>query len=87
MNVTADAATPHVVHEFAKNGREVVRAALDVYQGRPVIDLRVFVPSAGGSFVPTRKGLTLSRESLPQLEAAVRALRDAESRTGVSPEL
>lgn len=66
---------PTVVAEFVKNGSEIVRATVQEYDGRPVIDLRVFAARATGEPVPTRKGLTLSRDKLPQLEDAVRALR------------
>jgi len=67
-----------VVYEFAKNGRERIRATLTEYNGHPVADLRVHAPRrADGVFVPTPKGLTVSLASLPELENAVRALRAA----------
>lgn len=69
-----------VVYEFQKNHREVVRATLQEFEGRDVIDLRAFLPrSSDGVLVPTPKGLTVDRCLLPHLEAAVRALRDADS--------
>ena len=59
-----------IVYSFAKNTREEVRVALTEYHGRPLIALRVFY---GG--LPTRKGITLGRDLLPELERAVVALR------------
>lgn len=61
-----------LVYSFAKNTREEVRVALTEYHGRPLIALRVFY---GG--LPTRKGITLGRDLLPELEAAVVRLRAA----------
>lgn len=66
-----------VAYEFIKNGSEVVRATVQEYDGRAVVDLRVFAARASGEPVPTRKGLTISRDKLPELEAAVKALRAA----------
>ena len=66
-----------VVCEFPKNQSEVVRAVLGDVNGRPTASLWVFVPNRAGAYVPTRKGLSLSVDSLPQLEDAVRQLRKA----------
>jgi hypothetical protein len=71
---------PAIVYEFARNNdREVVRATLQEYQGREVADLRVWLPrSSDGVLVPGSKGLSVDRRLLPELEAAVRALREAD---------
>lgn len=66
-----------VVAEFAKNRRETVRATLQEIGGRAVADLRAYLPKADGTLVPGPKGLTIDRAQLPELEAAVRALRAA----------
>jgi hypothetical protein len=84
MSATS-AQSNHTVHEFVKNGREVVRTSLGEYRGSEVIDLRVFYMNSAGTSSPTPKGLTLSRSLLPRLEEAVAALRsqvDAEATTG-----
>lgn len=65
------------VCEFPKNDREVVRAVLGDVNGRPTASLWVFVPTTSGTFIPTKKGLSVSVDSLPQLEDAVRQLRAA----------
>lgn len=72
---------PAIVYEFARNNdREIVRASLQEYQGRRVADLRVWLPrSSDGVLVAGAKGITLDRSLLPELEAAVRALRHADS--------
>lgn len=66
-----------VVCEFPKNQREVVRASLGEFDGRAVASLWVFAPHISGDLVPTKKGLSLSVDALPQLEDAVRQLRAA----------
>lgn len=71
-----------VVCEFPKNQREVVRAVLGDVKGTPTASLWVFAPTRSGAFVPTKKGLTLSVDSLPQLEDAVRQLRAAVAQEG-----
>ena len=65
-----------IVHSFPKNATQEVRAALGEYRGCRVASLWVFAASRDG-IVPTRHGLSLSVESLPQLEAAVQKLRAA----------
>lgn len=46
-------------------------------QKRPHIDLRVFYEADDDEFRPTKKGLTLSPELLPELEQAVHKLKEA----------
>lgn len=85
--MSATAAQPNrTVHEFVKNGREVVRASLGEYRGSEVIDLRVFYVNSEGNPAPTPKGLTLSRSLLPHLEEAVAALRSqVDAEAGLRP--
>ena len=63
------------VYAFEKNSREVVRASLSNWQGHDLVDLRVFARQSDGEFVPTRKGLTIARELVPELLKAVEALK------------
>lgn len=68
---------PTVVAEFAKSKLETVRATLQDYAGRRVLDLRSFMPKRDGTLVPTRRGLTIGIDALPELEEAVKAARAA----------
>lgn len=68
-----------LVHTFPKNERETVRVAFTEFKGRQLIDLRTFFVNSRGESHPTPKGLTISRELLPELEHAVAALRAADS--------
>jgi|KBSMisStaDraftv2_1062788.scaffolds.fasta_scaffold806253_1 hypothetical protein len=65
------------IYTFRKNSRESVCASLSRFRGRDYVDLRVFVESTSGDLVPTGKGLTLPREQVAELAAAVAALRSA----------
>lgn len=66
-----------VVAVIPKNAREELRITKTVYQGIPLLDVRVYsLPvSPGERAVPTKKGLSLRpdtwRELLPQVEAAL----------------
>jgi len=69
-----------VVFEFRQSRLETIRATLGIFEGRDVVDLRVWLPrSSDGVLVPGKKGLTIDRTLLPELEAAVHALRVADS--------
>lgn len=49
-----------------------VRVAVQSYKGRRVADIRVWYrPTSGGDFVPTRKGITVDADKLPELVAAL----------------
>ena len=62
---------PRIVYVFAKNSREEVRATLTEYGGHLVVDLRVWVDGPGDQPQPTKKGLSLRIEQLPELGRAV----------------
>jgi hypothetical protein len=59
-----------IVASFAKNHRERIVIALGSFKGHDTADVRVFVGD-GPDAVPTRKGLTVRRELLPDLAAAL----------------
>ena len=66
-----------VVASFEKNRVEDMRVRLTEYQGHHLVDVRVFATTgADGHRVPTKKGLSISYEKLPELIAA---LVDAEA--------
>lgn len=65
------------VYRFRKNSREEVRASFSTFKGADYVDLRVFTENAQGEAIPTRKGLTVSRAMLGELERAIAALRQA----------
>lgn len=69
---------PTVIAVLPKNRRESLRIALDQYQGSNLVDLRVVVElsETSGLATPTRKGVALRVEMLPDL---IEALGKAEA--------
>lgn len=66
-----------IIAELPKNAVETVRVSLDTFQGKPVADVRVFAEyRSTGQVGPTKKGVTIRAEQLPEL---VRALARAEA--------
>jgi hypothetical protein len=66
------------VHEFPKGEREVVRAVLSTFKGKRYCSLRVFYRGERqGDWLPSKKGLTLAVEHLPELVKAVRKLEES----------
>jgi Transcriptional Coactivator p15 (PC4) len=69
---------PIIVAEWQRNSREIIRVALDQYQGREIIDARVWWWDDEGNWRPGRSGLTLSLKHLPALaDGLVDALQRA----------
>ncbi len=66
-----------LVHSFPKNPLEEVRVSLSVYRGKQYIDLRIYYKGDDGEFHPSKKGLTVSPDLLPDLVEAVEKLKDA----------
>ncbi|MBW2645933.1 MAG: transcriptional coactivator p15/PC4 family protein [Deltaproteobacteria bacterium] len=68
-----------LIKKFDKNAAEVVKVQIQDYQGSEYVDLRVWTNSShddSGEERPTRKGITLNTELLPDL---IEALRSAQS--------
>ena len=53
-----------IISEFQKNALETIKAQVGEYKGRSIIDFRVYVENKEGKEIPTKKGLTISPESL-----------------------
>jgi len=68
-----------IIRVFKKNSSQVVCGVLSEYKGRREFHIRIYVPVADepGEFVPTRKGVTLPIEVVPDLVAAMAKLKQA----------
>lgn len=63
---------------IVKNSREEVRVALDSFSGHQLIDLRIYADFKTGSVEcrgPTKKGISLKIERLPDLISALEMAR------------
>ncbi len=65
-----------LIHSFAKNALEEIRVSLNVFRGRQYIDIRTYYKSDEGEYRPSKKGVTLSPELLPDLQEAVNKLAE-----------
>ncbi|MFG1189501.1 transcriptional coactivator p15/PC4 family protein [Xanthobacter flavus] len=63
--------TSITVAEWPKNGKETLRVQLTEYQGRPIIDLRVWYEGRDGELRPSRSGLTCSTSHVERLADAL----------------
>jgi hypothetical protein len=61
---------PIVIAEWERNAREIVRVALDHYNGRHTINVRVWYRD-GDELKPSRSGITLAVKHLPALADAL----------------
>jgi len=62
---------PKLIAEFNKNAGEVVRIQLTEYDGKQLLDIRVWVQNDKGEFVPTRKGISLRIDLVDSLKVAI----------------
>lgn len=60
-----------VIATVSKNRSEHVRVTLTALNGHEVVDIRVFC-NGGGAAKPTKAGVCLGIERLPELRAALR---------------
>ena len=67
-----DSAFPIVIAEWDRNKREIVRVALDRYNGRHTINARVWYRD-GDELKPSKTGITLASKHLPALAEALAA--------------
>ena len=70
--------TGRIVYTIAKNPEEEVRFTVGQYKDRHYLDLRLwFQPAKGGQYRPTKKGLTLSLEHIPELKKGLERASEA----------
>jgi len=70
------AAEPRVIHEFEAS-RGVVRSTLNQFNGKTYFDMRLWVEprdQPGAALIPTKRGLSLPLEFLPELGEALEAI-------------
>jgi|GEM_PF-274553 len=70
------------VYSFPKNDTEEVRLTLREYKERVYLDLRVWFLAKEGEYHPTKKGLSLSVEFLPELRKGLEKVKEAGALAG-----
>jgi hypothetical protein len=73
MNARATLAEPVVIAKFwrSRNHSEHVRIELSEYEGRPLINVRIWQTGSDGIDRPTKKGIAMAVRKLPELASAL----------------
>lgn len=66
-----------LVHSFMKNALEEVRVSVSTYKGKKYVDFRVYYQDDNGEYKPSKKGIAISPELLPELENAIGKLKES----------
>lgn len=66
-----------VVSTFKRNATEEVRIGVKEFRGKRYIDLRIYYMDDKGDWKPTKKGISLNTEFMPELKQAVLSLEKA----------
>ena len=67
----------YVVHGIRKDTKQEIRIGLSEFNGRRLVDLRLFIRNKHGEWIPTQKGCTVPVDQFAELELAVGKLRQA----------
>ena len=73
---------PVIVAEWDRNKREVVRVALDIYNGHHTINIRVWYRD-GDHLRPSKSGITLGLKHLAPIASALNNARDLANHLGM----
>ncbi len=65
-----------LVHSFMKNALEEIRVSVSTYKGKKYVDLRVYYQDDNGEYKPSKKGIAISPELLPELENSIGKLKE-----------
>jgi hypothetical protein len=82
-----DESQQNFVATFEKNSREEVRVSVDLYQGRQIINIRVYYRDKenGAQWLPGKQGLALSVDRYRDLAEAVLKLGEKLEADGLLP--
>lgn len=67
----------YVVHGISRGPKRELRVALSQHKGRRIAELRLFVRTKRGGWMPTHEGCSLEIEQIGELELAAQKLRQA----------
>jgi hypothetical protein len=59
-----------ILFSFDKSLKEQVRVSETIYLDKPYIDFRIFARKADGQYIPTQKGITISKDLAKFLKEA-----------------
>lgn len=71
----------HIISEFPRNEEEKVRLGLRAYKGKVYFDLRIWFPDKETrELIPSKKGICLNLDYLPQMREFMQTLESAKIR-------
>jgi hypothetical protein len=56
-----------LIGEISKNSIEKIRVTLSEYKGYTFLDVRIYVEDDTGEWIPTKKGIAISKDNLEPL--------------------
>ncbi len=63
-----------IAYEFDKGGDELIRATISDFAGKQRADLRVYFQTDDGAWHPTKRGVSVTTDLMPELKKAVTKL-------------
>jgi hypothetical protein len=65
-----------LIAKFRKNTLEEIRISATEFQGRQLVDIRIFAGPRGQETVPTRKGISIPIELYDEFKKAINSLEE-----------
>lgn len=63
---------PDIISEWDKSGNEVIRVALDTFNGKPILSVRCWYrPGGTGELRPGKNGIAIGARHIPALAEAI----------------
>ena len=72
-----------LISKFRKNSLEEIQVSVREYQGRQLVDVRIFVGPRGDETRPTKKGVSLPIELFRQLRDAIAMVEEVLEEEGL----
>ena len=63
-----------LISKFNRRHDQQIRVTLSKFHGKEYIDIRVFYEDENGSYLPTKKGVTVPKNCYQELKDAIRKL-------------
>ncbi len=69
-----------IIAEFEKNRTEKIKVSLSEFKGKKLVDIRIWYLNDDNEYAPSKKGVAISLELLPQLIEALQQTADKSSK-------
>lgn len=71
----AEESTEKVLFTISKSDTDEVRVRESNFKGKDYIDIRIYIKTQDGEFVPTKKGVMLLRDKMKELIEKLKELK------------